>query len=312
MYAFNLCRILTVEDDEPKFNNKNFMEIRDSKKPKPPPQKKEQDVQKFMSEIVILLHTVKEEETVAVYDRLKPPLGLTSTLHYHTGTGIAVTLGMFGNHKAAVIRTSKGGDCRHEIERALESLPQLQLIIAVGFAYGRRDKCKLGDVLVSTTVDGVSNIRVEGGEIKINEGMVRHTPMTLQAKNTFDTTGLIDFVCSSDGKRKSEVHSGVVISSPMLLNNRDVLEKLIAREERFIGGEMEGQELAQLTVLKDGKYHNLHFIVIKGVADFGDGTKEKDWQFTASLAAATVAESRLEETQNRVFCLQHAAGKLVY
>ena len=96
----------------------------------------------------------------------------------------------------------------------------------------------------------------------------------------------------------------------MLLNNRDALKKLIARHERFIGGEMEGQELAQLTCLKNGEDHDVDFIIIKGVADFGDGTKEKDWQFTASLAAATYAEKRLEDTQNRVYCLQCTASKL--
>ena len=258
-----------------------------------------------------MLHTVKEEELVAVYDCLKPPMDLRKTVLYHTDTGIEVTLGLFGKHKAALIRTSKGGDCRHEIERTLKSLPGIQLIIALGYAYGRRDKCKLGDVLVSTTVEGVSNIRVdESGEIKIDEGDVRSTSMEVKTRNTFTKRNWFveDFLCSKDGECKSEVHCGVIISSPMLLNNRDALEKLITRQERFIGGEMEGHELAQATYLKDGKHHNVDFIVIKGVANFGDGTKEKEWQFTASLAAAAYAEKKLEETQNKVYHLPATPG----
>ena len=298
---------ITTDTGQPKFSNDDFRKTRREKEPKPAlPIAQEQDVKAFVSEVVILLHTVKEEELVAVYELLKPPLKLENTIFYHLDTGIEVTLGVFGNHKAALVRTSKGGDCRQEIGRALKSLHALKLIIAVGFAYGRRDKCKLGDVLVSTTIDGVSNFRVDkSGEIKIDEGDVRHTAMDIKPRNTFTKRNWTDFICSKNGNRESQIHCGVIISSPMLLNNKSALEKLIAREGRFIGGEMEGQELAHVTSSKDSEHHDVDFIVIKGVADFGDGTKEKDWQFTASLAAASYAEKRLEETQNRVYYVQH-------
>ena len=242
---------------------------------------------------------------VAVYDRLEPPLELEYTLLCQISTEIEVTLGMFGDHKAALIRTSKGGDSQNEITHALKSLHQVQLIIAVGFAYGKRDKCKLGDVVVSTSVDGVSDLMIdESGKIKIEEGGVLHREISAKAKKTFTKRNWIDFVCTSNGERESEVFCGVVVSSPMLLNNRNALQRLIARQKRYIGGEMEGQELAQLTHLKDREHHNIDFIVVKGVADFGDGTKEKDWRFTASLAATFFAETRLKETQNKVYYLQ--------
>ena len=310
LHELNVLSI-TTENGQPKFSNEDFKKTRREMEPKLIPIAREQDIKAFMSEVVVLLHTVKEEELVAVYEYLKPPdlLELKNTIFYRPDMGIEVTLGVFGNHKAALVRTSKGGDCREEIRRALKSLPALKLIIAVGFAYGRRDKCKLGDVLVSTTIDGVSNLRVDkSGEIKIDEGDVRHTAMTVKTRNTFTKRNWIDFICSKDGKRESQIHCGVIISSPMLLNNKSALEKLIAREQRFIGGEMEGQELAHVTSSKDSEHHDVDFIVIKGVADFGDGSKEKDWQFTASLAAASYAEKRLEETQNRVYFVQVEHG----
>ena len=296
--------IIITESEQPRFSVEDFKETCRNKDPKPTVQDQAKNIERFMLEVVILLHTVKVEEMVAVYDRLKPPMDLDNTILYRTNNGIEVTLGVFGDHKAALICTSKGADCRHEIERALKSLPGLQLIIAVGFAYGRRDKCKLGDVLVSTTVDGVSNFRIDtSGEIKIDEGDVRHTAMSMNTRSTFTKRIWSFFVCSKDEKRESKIHCGVIISSPMLLNNRDVLQKIIAREERFIGGEMEGQELAQLISPKDGEHHKVDFIVIKGVGDYGDGTKEKDWQYTASLAAADYAEMRLRDTQNKVYKL---------
>ena len=293
---------LNAGGDQPKYSQDNFKTIRRSKQPKVPPQAQEQDILTFVSEVVILLHTVKEEEMVAVYEHLKPPLELTSTILYPTKTGIETTLGIFGNHKAALIHTSNCGDCQHEIECVLKSLPKVQLVIAVGFAYGRRDKCKLGDVLVSTAIDGV---RVDkSGEIKIDEGDFE---ISVKTRHTFTSTSWTGFVCIRDGERESESHCGVVFRSPMLLNNKGALEKLITQQDRFIGGEIEGLELAQVT---HGEHHNVDFIVIKGVADFGDGTNKKDWQFTASLAAAAFAETRLKETQNKVYYLQHASAAI--
>ena len=66
---------------------------------------------------------------------------------------------------------------------------------------------------------------------------------------------------------------------------------------------MEGQELAHAQLhLKEKEKRQVDFIVIKGVADFGDGSKDKAWQLTASLAAVNYAEHKLCETAGSVYC----------
>ena len=65
---------------------------------------------------------------------------------------------------------------------------------------------------------------------------------------------------------------------------------------------MEGQELAHAQwQLQEKEKRHVDFVVIKGVADFGDGTKEKEWQLTASLAAASYAEHKLLQTGGSVY-----------
>ena len=297
-----LHHILYVE--KPRFDNADRTRIRRDRKPLTPPQGFEQS--NYLSEVVIMLHTVKEEELLAVYDHLQPPTEQTDKLiiifQGGPSTAISLTLGKFANHKVAVIQTKKGRDCSNEINYALQCLPNLKLIIGVGFGYGRREKCALGDVLVSTNVDGVSNLRNENDQLKIDEGLVRYTNMNTATENVFARGSWFDFNCVKDGDRNSEVHTGVVLSSPMLLNSRKALDDFLKCDGRFIGGEMEGQELAQCTrTLKEKDDRNVDFIIIKGVADFGDGTKEKSWQLTASKAAVTYAEEKLNFTQGQVY-----------
>ncbi len=54
---------------------------------------------------------------------------------------------------------------------------------------------------------------------------------------------------------------------------------------------MEGGELLRFT----GKGKIKGVIVIKGVADYGDGKKKKDWQFTAASAAFKYTEYKYQQ-----------------
>ena len=281
------------------------MEIAESNNPIATPDDLEvrESLKAFLSQVVVLLHTVKEEEMTAALKYLSPPVEQSDKpIRWFHGNASFI-LGIFGGHKAALVQTSKGADCQPELMPALESLPNAQLIITLGFAYGLRSQCELGDVLVSTSIDGIGNIRLEHGRLKFDEGRVRQTSMSTRALNVF-TKGIIlwrKFICSKEG-RKTKVVAGPLISSPVLLNDKTALDEYLKNNERFKGGEMEGQEVAraQLT-LKEKNKREVDFIVIKGVADFGDGSKAKGWQVTATLAAASFAEEKLRESGGNVY-----------
>lgn len=191
--------------------------------------------------------------------------------------GISLTFGIFANHKAALVQTCKGVDCQHELMPALQCLPNIKLVIGLGFAYAWRNKCNLSDVIISTFVDGVGNCRIEGDRLKFDEGCVRYTTVSTCTSSVFTkgTSLWTTFTCTTSD-RKSKAHAGVLISSPMLLNDKRAFDEYLKNNERFIGGEMEGQELAHAQLhLKEKEDWPVDFIIIKGVANFGDGTKEK-------------------------------------
>ena len=275
--------------------------VRKEKQPQLCPDDLKEAAKKFVNEATILLVTVNKEELAAVYKLLKPPdMGpgdLPKAITYRPPESIKFILGKFGNHNVVVIQARQGGDCRHDVQFAVESLPSVQIIIAVGCAYGRKDKCALGDVLVSTKILAVSNCRVEGGELIIDESSGSTDKLSTSTYDTFARDySMMKFNCIEKKERDSQVHKGLVISGPILWNDKILLQKLIKRHDRFIGGEMEGQELAQEAYRQKDRKRIVEIIVIKGVSDFGDGSKTKEWQYTASLAAATYAESKLQES----------------
>ena len=292
--------------EQPKFDENSQKQIVTHKSPIRTPAQHRESLKRYISQVTVLLHTVKEEELLAACSHLSTPLensGVNRPISWFDGN-ISLTLGIFGGHKAALIQSSKGADCRHALLSSLQYLPNVKVIIGLGFAYGRKKKSALGDVLISTYVDGVSNFRIEGGRMKFDEGRVRYTSPSTKTANVFTTgTSLwTSFKCST-ANRKSKAHAGVLISTPMLLNDRKALDDLLTNNERFIGGEMEGQELAHAQLhLKEKENREIDIVVIKGVADFGDGTKEKAWQLTASLAAASYAAHKLYETAGTVYC----------
>ena len=288
--------------DEPIYTEKDLVEITKNKNPIPTPDDLRESLATFISQVVVLLHTVKEEEMIATLKYLSPPVEQSDKPIRWFHGNISFILGIFGDHKAALVQTSKGADCLPELMPSLRSLPNAKLIITLGYAYGLKSQCNLGDVLVSTSIDGIGNIRLEHGRLKFDEGRVRQTSMSTRALNVF-TKGTIlwtKFICSKG--RETKVVAGPLISSPALVNDKVALDEYLKNNERFKGGEMEGQEVAraQLTLKEEDK-RDVDFIVIKGVADFGDGSKAKGWQLTASLAAASYAEEKLRESGGNVY-----------
>ncbi len=166
-------------------------------------------------------------------------------------------------------------------------LPNVKYILGVGVCYGFKQDYKLGDVLVSDQIQELVNPKFHNAEIQDRkgkkldvEGHLYHTFCTDLRSNP----GLE----VSDG-RQSEVHVGTILSYSALINWKELRDELHHITKFAIGGEMEGGEL--LRFIGKGKIEGV--IVIKGVADYGDGEKKKGWQFTAASAAFNYTEYKI-------------------
>ena len=103
-------------------------------------------------------------------------------------------------------------------------------------------------------------------------------------------SGLIgDVVFSSE----ASVHWGTIVSGACVIDSEEMIKKIEARFPRAIGLEMEAHAVYSAAACTIGFRPNT--VVIKGVADFGNGTKAKPLQAMASQASYRVFARILQD-----------------
>lgn len=221
----------------------------------------------------------------------------------------SITLGKFAGRNVALLYTKQGFECIQPVVTVLRELKQVDKVIAVGVAYGAdREKQLLGDIIVSKKI-------VCGGNVKAAEEISFRG-------DAIGTKGpLYDYFCKEvvdlpgnefsipEEQRCSKVHCGTLLSAPILWNEAELKERLLAtcqERAKVVGGEMEGWALLEAAAqVEDWEKRNggckrtIVPIVIKGVSDYGDGGKKKDddkkWQPIAAKAAATYVKFKLQQ-----------------
>ena len=201
-------------------------------------------------------------------------------------------VGEWGENKipAALIQQSKPGisgpDGSQQLTIASINLfKKLEVIIALGVCgtMGR-----LGDVIVSSQIDGCDDIKIHGCDIQIvNRGIKccagRKIYKTL--KHMYETWS---FPCT---KQETEKHESKALLKPMLsgvplvasAEYRDRLKSSTNTEA--VGLEMEGIGVIHgITTAK--KQDTIEFIIVKAGCDYADESKNKEWQPVAAMAAA--------------------------
>lgn len=250
----------------------------------------------FAEEVLVIVHVVNDNELWAALDHMKPPEGQTHCVIYEHGS----ILGTFGGYKAALVQTKMGHGCYNEIERALQDFPNAQAVVAVGVAYASTKKCEYADVLVSTHIEDLVNVKftkddqifTRGEKIEINQELV---DTFCKRKDIWAIQTCFQRTESGSGKRPN-IHPGIILSAPWLIDNVDIKDKLLDKAPEAVGGEMEGSVLLRLQKKLFGQPEprRIGVIVIKGVADYADGSKGKKWQYTAAKAAVGFACFQLE------------------
>jgi len=91
----------------------------------------------------------------------------------------------------------------------------------------------------------------------------------------------------------AKVVSGLLVSGPLVFHDPGAMQRMQEQFKDAKGCEMEGWVLYTHIM----KYNpNLEAITIKGVADYADGEKDKRWQLTAAMAAASYTRFQLKRS----------------
>ena len=133
---------------------------------------------------------------------------------------------------------------------------QPDYLIDTGIAFGRQSKGqKLGDILVSRQIVNYESRKTQDNRIIFRGDKV--------------TSNLLSRINSGIHNWKGvTVHQGLVLCGNVLANSKQFLASLEEREPEYVGGEMESFGVYAVASMMNAKW-----IMIKGISDWGDGTK---------------------------------------
>ncbi len=245
-------------------------------------------LKEFASEVVLILQTVNENEYQAATTYMKPPTADFASAVFFPMTSMVV--GIFAGKKTALIQARVGEYVGDYVADALEAYPKAKYVIGVGVCYAfDREEYKFADILVSDKIAALENFKFlpnneiedRGETVNIVYELLKIFAINMEIDPEFQVT---------TAGRNAKVDRGTILSYSVLMNNKEERDKFHRAVPKAKGGEMEGRELIKFVEKKEVQ----GVIIIKGVVDFADGTKDKNWQFTAALGALAYVESKMK------------------
>lgn len=246
----------------------------------------------FAKSVTIVIQSCNENEYYAALASIEPPdiktqPALNRAIKY-PDADLTIVLGSFAGCTAAIAWTGQGISCQSDLRRVLKCFPNTKAILGLGVAYGMDRKTRFGDVLVAKQITDYSEGRIERGTI-VGRGETRNTSEALKKIFCKDRV-CWKFRCTVQG-REAKAVIGQLVSGPHLLDDNDIKQGIKKQLPNAIGGEMEGWVL-YMHIQKE--FPNVRAIIIKGVVDYADGTKDKRWQLTAAMAAVHYAHFQMK------------------
>lgn len=245
------------------------------------------ELKAFASKVVLILQTVNENEYQAATTYMEPPTPNFSGAVFFPMTSMVV--GMFAGKKTALIQARVGEYVDDYVADALDAFPKTKFVIGVGVCYAfDREDYKFADIIVSDKIAALENFKfLPNGEIE-DRGETVNIVYELLKIFAINLEIVPEFQVTTDG-RNAKVDRGTILSYSVLMNNLEERDKFHRAVPKAKGGEMEGRELIQFAEKRDVQ----GVIIIKGIVDFADGTKDKDWQFTAAMGALAYVKSKM-------------------
>ena len=257
----------------------------------------EKEAKLMMKQTEILLITANQNEYNAVIYFLKPRGAKKELLIYDFDFSVGFlkrntryVFGRFGMCNVAVHSIPKQGPAAAQsaIITAASCFENLAAIFAVGVACGVKKKTKLLDVIIAEKVSFYTDARLstQDGKLKIKPRAPRDLSTSKVYRLKFTMTkpkwskhNSVIMKCLSD---EPKMYFKNVLSGNYLIDNEGVQETLL----NTFASDAYAIEMEIAGLFHDYGDHNVQLMLVKAVCDYGDGSKNKEYQPTAALLAA--------------------------
>ena len=180
--------------------------------------------------------------------------------------------------------------------------------ILVGMAAGRRSEVDLGDVVIAESVIAYEYMTLKPDEViyspvvhtvprkRIRQARTMHqvdphwsARLRSEIMSCSDFAGVpADSERQLDENWECEVATGAVLAGARLVENGSIPFLSQQLSDRVKAVEMEGAGFAAMCTEFD-----VDWLVVRGIADFGEPERSKGWQFPAAYAAAAFVRDGL-------------------
>ncbi|MDA1101166.1 MAG: pentapeptide repeat-containing protein, partial [Proteobacteria bacterium] len=225
----------------------------------------------------VVLLTFNENEQDAVLDCF---MDLASTQNMNVDGNDYTLLGVFNGHPLVHRHCHDQGQVKADAEAA-DAIRHWkpQLLIAVGIAAGLDEaNQKIGDVLIPGAVQDTEMVRknADGTETDRNSQYAVFTRLLHRIKTL-------------DSRRKNyddwpAVHFGLLLSGNPLFDHDPTRQQLKFRYPKGVGYEMESVGIAAAA-----ERSKVDWLIVKGISDWGDGTKTRNKTRNQKIAARNAA-----------------------
>lgn len=232
----------------------------------------------------VILITFNEHETREVLSAFSA----TERSPENDGIQTFTRLGIHGGQEVIHVISNQGRKSAQHTATLAIKRHYPSAVIGVGIAFGAQNgKRHIGDVLVSEYLFDYESARLNSDGTIIYRGP--RPPATRQ---------LVERIRDLVHRRSEQINWPKVFIGPLvcgdkLVDNKEFIKKLQTSEPELIGGEMEGSGIEVAASAA-----NVSWIVVKGISDWGDGTKntpsKDDDQRTAARNAVIVVKAMLE------------------
>lgn len=225
--------------------------------------------------------TITEAEFLAVFERMEP-LPTRSKISTLLIDNSFYVVGTYGHYTVVLLATSRVGmgSAMNYLNAAIIQF-KCQLVVSIGMAWGANpQKQRLGDVLVADRVVNVDDVKISVGR-EIQRGPT--PPIHPRSNVIVYTTHLWwkDKFINVDG-RPCKMHGGLYVWSNTLLNDAERKRQILQKHPEAIGGEMES-----LGVYEAAVFQGVGWMVIKGISNWGDGSKHDEYHPVATWSAVS-------------------------
>jgi len=175
------------------------------------------------------------------------------------------------------------GASQATVAEVLRRFPNVKCVVVLGICFGADPaRQRLGDLVIADRIQPYENQRVSQDRPHEFRGYPIFSGRSLfSAFNDSISSFKFDQI-QDEAEKEVQAHVGTVLSGEKLVDQEEFKLALLKQYSDAQGGEMEGVGVYCASYVKPG----LEVVLAKAICDWGDGTKNKEWQpYCARLAA---------------------------